>query len=1703
MTTQLLATELANLIQESKRKHSDLRQAAEKSLEELKSLSNSSDQSALEELAQKHNFANPFIIACGTKNAKFTEIAIVCLQRLIVAKALPRSRVNQVLEALMQASSAGLDVQLKILQALPSLLQNYASDLKGNLLVTALNICFVLQGSKNAIVNNTAAATLQQLVVTVFDKVLAEDKNGTDSPSAGVAPTRDGEVELRPAALDAYRVFNDLCLLTENQRPEFLRFSGLPQTFGLELIESVINNHAPVFKTHPEQAEILRSRVMPLLISAFKGKSNFATTVRLVRVLYTLLRRHINILPGECGEALEVLTQLLDHDTSTWKRSLCMEVFRGVFAEYALLRRIYALYDAQEGQRDIIKTLTATFVRLSTEKPAVIGLGNSSTLPTAVQDMSHNSSDQAILEATGMTGVVGASAGPETLTTGISTQWSSVRVPCIDQLDKTEPPSIPESYVYSLVLSCISSLSDGLAKFILPLTVPNEAKNRKKTSKQDSIQSTESQAPSEKNTPHTRASVDRSVSFKKNPLPLNPLELDEHPLLPEVRICSALVEECWPAILATCSTFLYSALDSEYYHGLVRAFQRFAHVAGLLELSTPRDAFLTTLGKAAVPPNVLTACLNAGQTRPLSPNVPDTPQAAGSSKGLLSTDNVTVTSPSFDKSRQASFDVSSVPLNTRNLLCLRALLNLGIALGPTLSKAWRIILDTLQQADLVLYVTGKTGGRPSSASRGNETDSETGSLMANFGNEVRSVETAASRLLESTVDFPNEPFVEVLQAICDLLAQQKSAEATSPQATTATTENNMLSASKSQHKRAASFSLQSLSRSPQQDQFALTKLGDVAIINIERLLVFPPEESGWTILTNELIKALGTASLGAAVRARGAEILVKLALEAANMSANMPAEARKEIQIQVLHALQQAVAPFATSGRKASIADQTSDIDMHKIILDGLKAMMDDCGEDLVAGWEIAFEIIGSIFVVDGEPPNSGRGTIPTATNLSTKSPKLIRSAFSSLQLICSDFLTSLPRSCFLILVDTVYKFCSQDEDLNIALTTVTFFWVLSDFLSGKTGSLDITAKLMQGTDSSDLETLAGKEGVAGSDAALWMLLLLRLTTVASDDRLELRNSAIQTLLRIFDAYGDRLNPEAWSISVKAVIFELLTSLEGELRDVREDNTAEAERAEWDGTAVIVLDGMSTLLADYLDVLVTHPSFGHLWSELLSHLSTLLDFETLDVSTAVLKALGHILSQYSETDKLGHKKATVQSAWELWSRRIPVSSTSNGGDDNQPCLVAYLAAFKEVYRLCQADIDLQRIERMLVLLHETAETATVGSYASDTEHPTALQTQVLQSVQMIRTDIAGAPSAIITQASKFVLLAFDGDKFSRANNRRTFVALSKGSMQLLEGLISEHAPKEEIYISGAYASALSSLSKPVQLKYGFPVTTRSTSPWRMATTTSTVLIKAALPQLKASGLPAEAKDKIWSLIALITNGILSADCNEAKSSVDIDDDESFDVAAFEQLRELIIPTLGSNAVPSAARKAVANSLFQTSIVHPLAPGDRLALRDGVEAALDALKKPRAGRTTTVYPARRQRMAYVAFNELFSQSFANPATDQATEADLRIRIANVMAPFLVVRTALALRMYIADQPLRGRMPQPLSQRKELMWMLRKVVERKGEKGGLSRLGGEEAESKRHLLHVYPLLVQAQRVTADEKVTMLLREAMEAVGQELGL
>ncbi|KAI0016767.1 hypothetical protein F4780DRAFT_757853 [Xylariomycetidae sp. FL0641] len=1753
MTSQLLATELTNLIQESKRRHNDLRQAAEKSLEELRSVRGGNEAQLAAELSQRVNFVNPFVIACGTKNAKFTGIAIVCLSRLILVSALPRSKLSPVLEALREATSAGLDVQLKILQALPSLLQNYAIDIKGDLLVTALNICFILQTSKNGVVNNTSAATLQQLVMTVFEKVTAEDKTPDDGAYAGDAPTSEGgNVQLRAAAMDAYCVFKDICLMTENQRPEYLRFTGLPQTFGLELIESVLSQHAAIFLNHPEQAYVLRARVVPFIIKALSGKPNFATSVRLTRILYTLFKKHLRVLPSEGGDALDALTQLLDSDSAVWKRALCMEVFRGIFSESGLLRRIFTLYDAKDGEKDILKNLTATFVRLSTEKPTVIGLGHQSTIPVAnpYANMG-SSSDQAMLESSGVTGIISGSVS-EGHHTGISSHWSTVRVACIDQLDKTEPPAIPESYVYALTLSCITSLSEGLAKFILPLTVPGESRSRKRGSKPNdtgrespvSGDHNGSETPKALERTTTLSSLERSGSFKKNPVPTNPLALKDHPLHAEVQTCADIIEECWPAILATCSTFLYAALDSDYYHALVRAFQKFTHVAGLLQLTTPRDAFLTTLGKAAVPPNVYTACLNAGSSR-ASVGTPtsETPNSIlGNARGLLSVDNlVTPVGASGERQRQVSMDVNSVPqaLNTRNLLCLRALLNLGIALGPTLTSSWSIVLETLQQADFVLFTTGTVPGKIPTAAKSADTraDGEATSLLANFGSEIRSVETAASRLFDSTVDFPNNSFAEVVGAVCGLLEKQPQPPSEQPSRPETPASGHALPGSRTptgQHRRLHSISTASTVPS-QCDLFALAKIGDLASINIDRLLIYPPDVSSWSQITSELSGALGSVTMAPAVRSRAAEILVRLTLDVAKAVNGLNDETRSTVQLRVLEALRGSLVPLQIEDRVASVANYAADVEIHRIILEGLKTLLEDCGETLLSGWEVAFDIIGSIFIPRRFSDNDG--TKPEM--LTTRSSKLIRSAFSSLQLICSDFLTSLPKSCFLILVDTLHKFCSQDDDLNIALTTVTFFWDLSDFLSGKNKSLPITDNLMDESGNSSLVEKASHTDSASSDAALWMLLLLRLTTVSTDERLDLRNSAIQTLLRIFDAYGDRLSPEAWSVCIKSVIFRLLTSIEKELQSVSEPGTDEKYRHDWHDTAVVILNGISALLASYLDVLTVHPTFNSYWQQLLGHFATLLDFQVLEINTATFKALARMLSHSQSGTKQNFNKTTIGLAWDLWARGVPLSSACSAekGVDNQNCLLAYVAALRDVYRLIQPDLTVDHIHRMLTLLREVLQNATPGAFVADIDHVTPLQGQVLDVLKMLRTDLPGAPSALVAQTSEFITLAFlDGtnESLQRVSQKRTYVAMAKAGMDILQTLIVAHASDLDVYTNGAFLTAITALCRPIALKYQFPIITKSEQPWRRATSAVLAILEATLHHLLRLDIPRSVLQDVWQMICNIANGITNADCDAAPDKVDILDDQQFDTTAFLKLRELIIPSLGAEFVSERTRTIFAENLFRMSIIHAPAPAESSLIyggNGGDVQSLASLYKTRRGRTVDPPPTKREKMAYVCLEELFSlvqnhdevstphimvqpptPRFPPPPGASSASAPsesphaMNVRLAKTVAPYLILRAALTLRAYIADQPLRGRMPQPLSQRKELARILERLIALKSEPEAIPDTPNVESEGRKHLLRLYPLVVGATKVagtSGDENILRLLTEALGVVGNELGV
>lgn len=88
----------------------------------------------------------------------------------------------------------------------------------------------------------------------VFDKVVESDRRIPPDTSAApelTSPTAlpNGEtVSLLPSVKDAFSVFEDLCLLTNRERPHFLKLESLPMTFSLELIESVLTNYHELFR---------------------------------------------------------------------------------------------------------------------------------------------------------------------------------------------------------------------------------------------------------------------------------------------------------------------------------------------------------------------------------------------------------------------------------------------------------------------------------------------------------------------------------------------------------------------------------------------------------------------------------------------------------------------------------------------------------------------------------------------------------------------------------------------------------------------------------------------------------------------------------------------------------------------------------------------------------------------------------------------------------------------------------------------------------------------------------------------------------------------------------------------------------------------------------------------------------------------------------------------------------------------------------------------------------------------------------------------------------------------------------------------------------------------------------------------------------------------------------------------------------------
>ena len=224
-----------------------------------------------------------------------------------------------------------------------------------------------------------------------------------------------------------------------------------------------------------------------------------------------------------------------------------------------------------------------------------------------------------------------------------------------------------------------------------------------------------------------------------------------------------MMEAAWPALLAALSFLIGTNLSEDLFTDVLSSLQALTNVTGALNLTTPRDAFLTSLSKFAIPTRVVSK-LNSwvDQATPRTPSV-------------LSVDNLAAL---------AGAGPAQPPgLSERNVACLKVLISSALFLAGSLGPSWFNVLEALQNADYVLTIKGtrtltavtrRPSATPITPTRGSmlPPPNESPARPPVFNDmEPDQVLATIHKLFEASKDLEDDAFKEFVTALCKLSAE--------------------------------------------------------------------------------------------------------------------------------------------------------------------------------------------------------------------------------------------------------------------------------------------------------------------------------------------------------------------------------------------------------------------------------------------------------------------------------------------------------------------------------------------------------------------------------------------------------------------------------------------------------------------------------------------------------------------------------------------------------------------------------------------------------------------------------------------------------------------------------------------------------------------------------------------------------------------
>ncbi|XP_036362919.1 protein MON2 homolog isoform X2 [Octopus sinensis] len=899
-----LQTDLRQLSSEAKRKFPSVKEHSETALLKVRTIVNRNENEIIPGLQSvSTDLVRPFIMGCETKHSKLVQIGLSSIQKLISHEVVAQPAAESIINMLWLLMETGTE-ELKVLQT-ALLLITTNSVVQHDHLAKALVLCFRLHFTKDSTTINTAAATIKQLVNVVFERVVIEDNqstkvNGNISFEDLKIGSKTPPKSLQPCAGDAYLLFQDLCQLVNADQPYWLvGMTEMTRTFGLELLESVLTTFSNVFLRHPEFSFMLKERVCPLVIKLFSPslkyrqgvppppspapveKPFFPIVMRLLRIVSVLIKYYYQLLVTECEIFLSLLVKFLEPEKPSWQRCLTLEVLHKLTVQPELLRSFCESYDMKPHSTKIFRDLVNA-----------IGSFIQSMFLTNITGYGYNS--HGVSKGQDMQGTPPALVGGLPVGSGVSPQpafmYRGIWIPFIltipqgqtksvflEMLDKIEPPPISEGYGLSLAFHCLMEI----VKSVQFLIEGGEADDGK----------------------------EEMVECKK--APANAVEGSEIKKK-EQHLHGELINSSWCGMLASLSLLLDASTDESATESILKSQQIYASLCGKMSLNTARDAFITALCKASLPPHYALTILNTNpsagdsNTAASPPKVNKNANQDAQSVGMEAVERsqvVVVGTALPTASLPVGAHVGPVMLTAKNIQCMRALLSVAHCHGGILGTAWHLVLTTLQHLVWILGLKPSTGGSLKAGQQINDVSNAviTTAIMA----DLPVLSAMLSRLFESSQYLDDVALHHLIDALCKLSSE--------------------------------SMELAYSNREP--SLFAVAKLLETGLVNLSRVEVL------WKPVTAHLLEVCQHTHAG--MRSWGAEAITSLVKAALNHTYDPSLHSNLKLQAAILAPLQ----------KLSSITHA----DIRQKQLDCVFQILHSNGDTLLHGWPLVLGVIGAL----------------------------------------------------------------------------------------------------------------------------------------------------------------------------------------------------------------------------------------------------------------------------------------------------------------------------------------------------------------------------------------------------------------------------------------------------------------------------------------------------------------------------------------------------------------------------------------------------------------------------------------------------------------------------------------------------------------------------------------------------------------------